>query len=61
MRRIGLAGGLVAAVVVTVLVLTPGDDFPPPTALFRSKHVGDGTPEGYVGRYCTCCADLARV
>jgi hypothetical protein len=44
----GLAGGLVATVVMTAFMMTRGDDSPPPTALFWSEYVGDGPPEAYV-------------
>jgi len=44
----GLAGGIVATIVMTVFMMALGDDSPPPTALFWSKYVGDGPPEGYV-------------
>jgi hypothetical protein len=43
----GLAGGLVATVVMTAFMMTIGDDSPPPTALFWSKYVGDGPPGEY--------------
>jgi len=44
----GLAGGLVATIVMTVLMMALGDDSPPPTALFWSEYVGDGRPEEYM-------------
>jgi len=44
----GLAGGIVATVVMTVFMMTLGDDSPPPTALFWSTYVGDGDPDEYV-------------
>ncbi|ELZ21088.1 hypothetical protein C475_19058 [Halosimplex carlsbadense 2-9-1] len=44
----GLAGGLVATIVMTVFMMTLGDDSPPPTALFWSKYVGDGEPDEYM-------------
>ena len=44
----GLAGGLVATIVMTVFMLTLGDDSPPPTALFWSQYVGDGDPDQYM-------------
>ena len=44
----GLAGGLVATIVMTVFMMTLGDDSPPPTALFWSKYVGDGEPDNYM-------------
>jgi len=40
----GLAGGFVATVVMTVAMLTLGDDSPPPTARFWARYVG-GTPD----------------
>ncbi|WP_049979955.1 hypothetical protein [Halolamina rubra] len=43
----GLAGGLVATIAMTALMLALGDDSPPPTALFLAKYVGDGDPEAY--------------
>jgi len=44
----GLAGGLVATIVMTVFMMALGDDSPPPTALFWSKYVGDGEPDEYM-------------
>jgi uncharacterized membrane protein len=44
----GLAGGLIATVVMTVFMMALGDDSPPPTALFWSKYVGDGEPDEYM-------------
>lgn len=44
----GLVGGLVATIVMTVFMMMLGDDSPPPTALFWSKYVGDGSPEDYM-------------
>jgi hypothetical protein len=44
----GLAGGLVATIIMTVFMMALGDDSPPPTALFWSKYVGDGEPDEYV-------------
>jgi hypothetical protein len=43
----GLAGGLVATVVMTAFMMTLGDDSPPPTALFWSEYVGDGSADEY--------------
>jgi len=43
----GLAGGLVATIVMTAFMLALGDDSPPPTALFLAKYVGNGDPEAY--------------
>jgi hypothetical protein len=44
----GLAGGLIATIVMTVFMLALGDDSPPPTAALWSKYVGDGPPEEYM-------------
>jgi hypothetical protein len=44
----GLAGGLVATIVMTAFMMALGDDSPPPTALFWSKYVGDGDPGEYM-------------
>lgn len=44
----GLVGGFVATIVMTILMMTLGDDSPPPTALLWSKYVGDGTPQEYM-------------
>lgn len=44
----GLVGGVVATIVMTVFMMLLGDDSPPPTALFWSKYVGDGDPDGYM-------------
>jgi hypothetical protein len=44
----GLAGGLVATIVMTAFMLALGDDSPPPTALFWSQYVGDGPPSDYM-------------
>jgi hypothetical protein len=44
----GLAGGLVATIVMTVFMMVLGDDSPPPTALFWSKYVGDSEPDQYM-------------
>jgi len=44
----GLVGGLIATIVMTVFMMTLGDDSPPPTALFWSKYVGDGEPDEYM-------------
>jgi hypothetical protein len=44
----GLVGGLIATIVMTVFMMTLGDDSPPPTALFWSKYVGDGEPAEYI-------------
>lgn len=44
----GLAGGLIATIVMTVFMMALGDDSPPPTAALWSKFVGDGSPEDYM-------------
>jgi len=44
----GLVGGLVATIVMTAFQMGLGDDSPPPTALFWSKYVGNGSPEDYM-------------
>jgi len=44
----GLAGGLVATIVMTTFMMALGDDSPPPTAALWAKYVGDGSPEEYM-------------
>jgi hypothetical protein len=44
----GIVGGFVATVVMTAFMMALGDDSPPPTALFWSTYVGDGSPDDYV-------------
>jgi len=44
----GLAGGVVATIVMTVFMMALGDDSPPPTAALWSKYVGDGPPAEYM-------------
>lgn len=44
----GLLGGLVATIVMSVFMMALGDDSPPPTALFWSKYIGDGSPGDYM-------------
>jgi hypothetical protein len=44
----GLAGGLIATIVMTVFMMALGDDSPPPTAALWSKFVGDGPPADYM-------------
>lgn len=44
----GLAGGLLATIVMTVFMMTLGDDSPPPTAELWATYVGDGPAEEYV-------------
>lgn len=43
-----LVGGFVATIVMTVFMMTMGDDSPPPTALLWSKYVGDSDPDQYM-------------
>jgi hypothetical protein len=43
----GLAGGLVATIVMTAFMMALGDDSPPPTAVFLSKYVGDADAGAY--------------
>lgn len=44
----GLIGGLLATIVMTVFMMTLGDDSPPPTASLWAKYVGDEGPESYM-------------
>lgn len=44
----GLAGGLLATIAMTMVMLALGDDSPPPTAALWAKFVGDGSPEDYL-------------
>lgn len=44
----GLAGGLVATIAMTVVMMMAGDDSPPPTAQLWAKFVGDGPADEYV-------------
>jgi hypothetical protein len=44
----GIAGGLVATIVMTIFMMALGDDSPPPTAALWAKFVGDEGPESYV-------------
>lgn len=44
----GLVGGILGTIVMTVFMMTVGDDSPPPTALFWSTYVGDDRPEAYM-------------
>jgi len=44
----GLAGGVVATIVMTGFMMALGDDSPPPTAALWSTYVGDGPPEEYM-------------
>lgn len=44
----GALGGLAATVVMTMLMMTLGDDSPPPTAAFWAKYIGDGAPTDYM-------------
>lgn len=44
----GLAGGIVATILMTAFMMAMGDDSPPPTAAFYAKYVGDGDPSDYM-------------
>lgn len=44
----GLFGGALATLVMTMFMMTLGGDSPPPTALFWSKYVEDGTPDEFM-------------
>jgi hypothetical protein len=44
----GLAGGLVATIIMTGFMMAMGDDSPPPTALLWSKYVGSGESNQYM-------------
>lgn len=44
----GLIAGLIATVVMTMFMMTMGDDSPPPTAALWAKFVGDEGPEAYM-------------
>jgi hypothetical protein len=44
----GVAGGLVATIVMTIVMMVAGDDSPPPTAAFWAKYVGGGKPDEYM-------------
>ncbi|MHB9288146.1 hypothetical protein ACKVMT_14040 [Halobacteriales archaeon Cl-PHB] len=44
----GLAGGLLATIVMSAFMMGVGDDSPPPTALFWSQYLGDGPPSDYL-------------
>lgn len=44
----GLAGGLVATVIMTAFMMMFGDDSPPPTAMFWAQYVGNGQPSEYM-------------
>ena len=44
----GLIAGLIATVVMTMFMMTMGDDSPPPTAALWAKYVGDEGPESYM-------------
>lgn len=46
----GVVGGLVATAVMTVFMMTMGDDSPPPTAALWAKYVGDGDPGQYMAQ-----------
>lgn len=45
---IGIAGGIVATIIMTMFMMGLGDDSPPPTALFWSQYIGDEPPENYM-------------
>jgi len=44
----GLIAGLIATVVMTMFMMTMGDDSPPPTAALWAKYVGDEGAEAYM-------------
>lgn len=44
----GLAGGLLATIVMTAFMMALGDDSPPPTASLWAKFVGDEPPDEYL-------------
>jgi hypothetical protein len=44
----GLAGGLVATIVMTAFMMGLGDDSPPPTAELWAKYVGEEPPGEYM-------------
>lgn len=44
----GLAGGIVATLLMTAFMMTLGDDSPPPTAAFYATYLGDGNPSDYM-------------
>jgi hypothetical protein len=44
----GLAGGIVATIVMTAFMMALGDDSPPPTAAFYAKYIGEGGPDDYM-------------
>lgn len=44
----GLAGGLLATIVMTGFMMALGDDSPPPTAALWAKFVGDQPAESYM-------------
>lgn len=44
----GVAGGVLATIVMTMLMMALGDDSLPPTAAFWAKYIGDGAPNDYM-------------
>jgi hypothetical protein len=44
----GLAGGLIATIVMTMFMMALGDDSPPPTAALWAGYVGDESAESYM-------------
>lgn len=44
----GLAGGLVATIVMTMVMMALGDDSPPPTAALWARFVGDEPADEYM-------------
>lgn len=44
----GVIGGVLATIVMTMFMMTMGDDSPPPTAAFYAKYIGDEGPDAYM-------------
>ena len=44
----GLAGGLLATIVMTAFMMALGDDSPPPTAALWASYVGDDPADAYL-------------
>lgn len=44
----GVAGGIVATIVMTAFMMALGDDSPPPPAVFWATYVGGGDPGEYM-------------
>jgi hypothetical protein len=44
----GLAGGLIATIVMTMFMMALGDDSPPPTASLWATYAGDGSADEYM-------------